>query len=478
MPLQAAALSTDIPSTIFLHPFSLSHMPNHLSRRSFVKSVGLTGVGVWTATSGIARAISPNEKLNLAVVGLGRQGCDDLVNMLDENVVAVADADQGYMMRTLTGRVGKHPKAKQLVEKAPFFDDFRVMYDKHEKQIDAVLVATPDHLHFHPAWSAMQRGKHLYQQKPLAHNVWEVRQLTNLAREKKLVTQLGVQRHVNKGLRDGVAIIKSGILGPVKEVYSWMGSGRGGEWTKITEPSTDKLKWDIWLGPSEAVPHRDGLAHYDFRFYWKYGTGDAGNFGCHILDVPYWALDLKYPTKVSVQAGGEKPHAERTPKAMGTTFQFAATDKRPAVTLHWNQGIHANAAKIIKEHKTEAQPLKGVNNIFICEKGTLICGYEDKSPTVVVPNKGTSIEASKNPGAKMFAKSPGFWQEWINACKGDKTAPTCNFDYSGPLTETVLLANVAYRAQATFNWNGEKMEADKPEVTKLLREAYRKGWEI
>jgi predicted dehydrogenase len=450
-------------------PFNLfSHMPQHLSRRSFVKSVGLTGVGVWAATSGAARAISPNEKLNIAIVGLGRQGTLNIKSMMKENIVAITDADHGYMMQKAGEQIEKFPNAR-------LFEDFRIMFDKMDKQIDAVVVSTPDHLHFHPAWSAMQRGKHLYQEKPLAHNVWEVRQLTNLAREKKVATQLGVQRHTNKGLRNGVELVRSGVLGPIKEVYSWVPGGRGGDWTKITEPSTDKLNWDMWLGPTEKIPHRNGLAHYDFRFWWKYGTGEAGNFGCHILDIPFWALDLKYPSKVSGK-GGPTPDPERTPKEMGTTFEFAATDKRPAVTLHWNHGRPEKVTRLMKEHgiENEKKP-KDINNLFISEKGMLFCGYEEHSPYILLPEK--DFEKVK-PTGKMFEKSPGFRQEWIDACKGSKTVPTCNFEYSGPLTETVLLANVAYRTQTSFNWNGEKMEADKPEVTKLLKEAYRKGWEV
>src|SRR3982750_959267 len=147
-------------------------MSQHVSRRMFVKSLGVVGVGYWAATSAIAKIPSPNEKLNIAVVGLGRQGTDDIGDMLKENIVAIADVDHGYMMK----------KAKKMVDKFPqvkLFEDFRVMFDKMDNQIDAVVVATPDHVHFHPAWSAMQRGKHLYQEKPLAHNVWEVRQLPN-----------------------------------------------------------------------------------------------------------------------------------------------------------------------------------------------------------------------------------------------------------------------------------------------------------
>jgi hypothetical protein len=264
-------------------------------------------------------------------------------------------------------------------------------------------------------------------------------------------------------------------LGDIKDVYSWMGGGgRGGVWTKITEPSTDKLNWDLWLGPTERVPHRDGLAHYDFRFWWKYGTGDAGNFGCHILDVPYWALDLKYPTKVACSSGS-KPDPERTPRDLSATFEFPANDKRPGLTLHWHQDDSKKVAEVAKEHKLTAKQLKGINNLFIGEKGMLFCGYNEDSPCILLPDKDF---ADVKPTGTMFEKSPGFRQEWIDACKGSKTAPTCQFDYAGPLTETVLLANIAYRIQGGFAWNAEKMEADNPKVSQYVREAYRKGWEV
>jgi predicted dehydrogenase len=449
-------------------------MSRDFSRRSFFKTVGLSAAGYWaatnswTGTSATARAASPNEKLKIAVVGLGRQGSDDISDMLHENIVAIADVDHGYMMKKAGKMIDKFPKVK-------LFEDFRVMFDTMENQIDAVVVATPDHVHFHPAWSAMQRGKHLYQEKPLAHNVWEVRQLTNLARNKKLATQLGVQRHVHEGLRNGVELVRSGVLGNVKEVYSWMGGpGRGGNWTKITEPPTDKLNWDLWLGPTEHIPYRDGLAHYDFRFWWKYGTGDAGNFGCHVLDVPYWALDLKYPKKVT-SSSKSTPGAERTPTDLSATFEFPATDRRPGLTLHWHQDDPKKVAQVAKEHKLTAQQMKGINNLFIGEKGMLLCGYNQDSLCHLLPEKNF---ADVKPTGTMFEKSPGFRQEWINACKGSTTAPTCQFDYSGPLTETILLANVAYRIQGSFNWNAEKMEADNPKASQYLREAYRKGWEV
>lgn len=451
-------------------------MATKTNRRTFLGSLGLAGTGLWaagTATAAAGRGAWANDKLNIAVVGLGRQGASNLATMLSENIVAICDADEDYAISKFQQAAGKRPEARHVVQNARRFDDFRVMLDQMHQQIDAVVISTPDHLHFHPAWAAMQLGKHVYLEKPMAHNVWEVRQLTKLARDKKLATQLGVQRHEYQGLRNGVELVRSGVLGPVREVYSWIDTDRGGVYphTSPAEPPTSKLNWERWLGPTEAVPYRDGLAHYHFRFWWKYGTGEGGNWGCHVLDVPFWALDLKYPTRVT--GSGPQPDAERTPTAFQSTLEFPATIQRPAVTLHWHQGEPEIFESVIRQHGLNRKQLKDVNSLFIGDKGMLLCGYGQDSPCLLLPEK----DFTAKPTGTLFEPSPGFRQEWINACKGGPAA-TCDFEYSGPLTESVLLANVAFRLQGSFAWDADSLTADNPAASPLLRETYRRGWEV
>lgn len=428
---------------------------SHVSRRQFLSTTAAVAGASYFATHGWAapRAISANDKINIASIGVGGQGKAITSSAIkSHNLVAMCDVDEK--------RAGEHWE-KQT--KAAKFSDFRKMYDKLEKQIDAVAISTPDHMHFHPAYGALMRDKHIYLEKPLAHNVWEVRTLTKLAADRKLATQLGNQRHALQGLRDGVEIIKAGLIGDVSEVHSWIGGNRGmpADLSAPKEPPAG-LDWDLWLGCRPERPYTDKLAPYDWRFWWEFGTGESGNWGCHILDIPYWALDLQYPTNVS--GSGPEPDPLKTPKSMNTTLEFAATSKRPAVKVHWYHGT----PPILAEKKLEAG---GMNNLFIGSKGMLLCGFGKYK---LLPEE--NFKTAKAPST--FTKSPGFHQEWFDAIRGG-TPATCNFAYSGPMAESVLLANIAYRVQGTFGWDGQEMKAQgNPGVDKFLREEYRKGWEV
>ena len=424
-----------------------------LSRRTFTGLAGAAGAGYFAGhgfTDG--RAEGPNDKLGLAVIGTGGQGGSNLRGVSSQNIVAVCDVDER--------RAGK---AFEQFAAGGRFTDFRKMFDAVEKQIDAVVVSTPDHTHFHPAWWALERGKHLYLEKPLAHEVEEVRRLTNAAREKKLATQLGNQRHAKKGLREAVAIVKSGVIGDVKEAHSWIASSRGmpkapGE----TEPVPAGLDWDLWLGPCAARPYTKGFAPYDWRFWWEFGTGETGNWGCHILDIPFWALDLVSPTHVS--GSGPEPDNSRTPTALASRLDFPARGGRPPVALHWYQGRPPIAAE-------QGAGDKAFNTLFIGSEGVLACGFDKWK---LSPEE--KFTGFKGPEPAM-PPSPGFHKEWIEACRGG-TPASCNFDYSGPMTESVLLANIAYRIQGEFDWDAAALQTSRDDATALLRREYRKGWEV
>ena len=428
-----------------------------LSRRTFTGLVGTAGAGYFAGHGfTIARAEGPNDKLNVAVIGTGGQGGSNLRGVSSQNIVAVCDVDER--------RAGK---AFEQFAAGGRFTDFRKMFDAVEKQIDAVVVSTPDHTHFHPAWWALERGKHLYLEKPLAHEVEEVRRLTNAAREKKLATQLGNQRHANKGLREAVAIVKSGVIGDVKEAHSWIASSRGmpkapGE----TEPVPAGLDWDLWLGPCRERPYTKGFAPYDWRFWWEFGTGETGNWGCHILDIPFWALDLVSPTHVS--GSGPEPDNSRTPTALASRRDFPARGGRPPVALHWYQGRPPIAAE-------QGAGDKAFNTLFIGSEGVLACGFDKWK--LYPEEKFTGYRGPGNGPEPAMPPSPGFHKEWIEACRGG-TPASCNFDYSGPMTESVLLANIAYRIQGEFDWDAAALKASRDDATALLRREYRKGWEV
>jgi predicted dehydrogenase len=430
-------------------------MTNRLHRRDLLKTSAVLGMGYWLGTSPAGRAAdSPNEKLNVACIGIGGRGGANVKAMAGENIVALCDVDD----ERAGGMYERFPGAKK-------YYDFRRMLDEMEKQIDAVVVSTPDHTHFHPSMMAMTMGKHLYVEKPMAHSVWEVRQMTDLAREKKLATQLGAQRHAMSNMHRVVELIKSGAIGQVSEVYSWIGGTRGMPEvpTEFEEPPSH-LKWDLWLGPAKERPYHKTYCPYGWRFWWDFGTGETGNWGCHILDIPFWALDLKYPQTVDVS--GPPVHPETTPKSMHAVFEFPKSGDRPAVTLDWQ---HTAAPEVLKKYNL---PGKGANTLFIGDEGMLLCGFGMRK---LYPEEKFR---DFTPPAETVPDSPGFHREWIDACKGGQPA-TCHFDYSGPLTETVLLGNAAYRAKGGFTWDAASLTTKgNPRVAQFIKTSYRDGWEV
>jgi predicted dehydrogenase len=428
-------------------------MQNSIQRRDFFKATAAVSAGYWISTSATrALSQSPNEKLNLALIGIGGRGGDNLRAVAKQNIVALCDVDEK-----------RGAKGFEQFPNARRFHDFRKLFDEVERQIDAVVISTPDHTHFHPTYWAFERGKHVYLEKPLAHSVWAVRKLTDMARAKKLATQLGVQRHTLGGIRNAVALVQSGVIGAVKECHSWISGDRGmPPIPKQPQPVPPHLKWDLWLGPARERPYHETYCPYGWRFWWDFGTGETGNWGCHILDIPFWALGLKYPTRVD--ASGPEPHAETTPKQMTTRFDFPADQKRGPVTLHWYHGT----PPILAQLKLEG---RNFNNLFIGSEGMLLCGFGAYKLLPAEKHKDVAPDQSK------LYKSPGFYNEWFNACKGSDPA-SCNFDYSGPMAETVLLGNVAYRAGG-YDWDHENLKAGgNDKANSLLRDEFRKGWEI
>lgn len=430
-------------------------MPSQLTRRSMLQTSAAAGAGFWLGTASRSRAAdSPNEKLSIACIGIGGQGRSNVDGTgKHENIVALCDVDE----KRAGDAFEKYPKAKRFV-------DFRKLFDEMEKSIDAVTISTPDHTHYHPALWAMTRGKHVYLEKPLAHNVWEVRELTKLAAEKKLATQLGAQRHAMASLRNGVEIARSGVLGEINEVHCWVGGDRGMPKIPTDRPPVPaNVDWDLWLGPAKERPYHSTYCPYGWRFWWDFGTGETGNWGCHILDIPFWALDLKTPTRI--EAYGPAVHEATTPKEMHVVYDFPANDKRGPVSLKWH---HTKSdPPVLAEHSVKGD---GFNTFFIGKKASLLCGF---GKWKLVPSEG--FADYKPP--KTFADSPGFHKEWLNAIRGGEPA-SCNFGYTGPLTETVLLGNVAYRAGEKFEWDAEKLETvGSAKAQVLIREEYRKGWE-
>jgi len=429
-------------------------MTRTIHRRDALKTTVALGTGLLLWTRKAPGAESLNEKLNIACIGVGGQGAANVSGLSSQNLVAFADVDDQRAAKTYQ----QYPKVKR-------YRDYRRMLDDLHGKLHAVAISTPDHMHFHPAYMAMQYGLHVYLEKPLGHNLWEIRTLTELARKKKLATQLGVQRHTAANMHRVVELVKSGAIGEVREVHSWMSGSRG-----MPEVPTDRpqvpahLDWDLWIGPAKYRPYHPTICPYGWRFWWNYGSGETGNFGCHILDIPFWALDLTYPTRV--EGSGPPVDPERSPKSMHVQYEFPAHRGRPPVTLHWYHA--AKGPDILRKHNL---PDKDNNTLMIGSKGMLLCGFGSRS---LLPKD--KFADFKTP-APSIPDSPGFHQEFIDACRGGRPA-TCCFDYSGPLTETVIVGNVAYRAGA-FDWDAKALTpVGNKTAEALIRETYREGWKV
>lgn len=422
-----------------------------ITRRSAIKTTAAVSAGIWTSSQSQVRAESANEKLDIAVIGVGGQGRSNLNGVgSSQNIVALCDLDESRSGNAFEN----YPKAKK-------FKDFRRMFDDMSSQIDAVVISTPDHTHFHPAMIALGLGKHVYCEKPMAHSVWECRQMTDLAREKGVATQLGVQRHTIPNVHRVIELIQSGTIGEVKECHSWVGGDRGmPELPKSFPPVPAHLDWNLWLGPAKYRPYSPAYAPYKWRFWWDFGTGETGNWACHILDIPFWALGLTYPNRVD--ASGPEVDAQRTPKSMTTKMHFPTCRDGNPVDLHW---YHAKSGPDIL--KKLGLSHKGNNTLFIGSKGKLLCGFG---------NRKVIMDGGHQTPDKFIPDSPGFHKEWIDACKGGPKA-TCNFDYSGPLSETALLGNTGYRAGG-FDWDAKTLSAKgNDNAAQFIRTEYRKGWE-
>ena len=404
----------------------------------------------------------PSEKLNIAGIGIGGRGEGDLHECGSENVVALCDVDDAYAARVYT----KYPQARK-------WHDFRKMLDA-QKDIDAVVIATPDHLHAPIAMAAIKRGKHVYCEKPLTHSIWEARQVAEAAREAGVATQLGNQGQASEENRLVSEFIADGAIGPVREVHAWCNryiSPRGIDRPKETPPVPGTLNWDLWLGPARNRPYHPCYLPFSWRGWWDFGTGVLGDIGCHQLDPVFRALKLGYPTTVEACSSGV--NEETAPQSSIVRFEFPEREGMPALTLTWYDG------GLMPQRPPELEEgLRFGNaddNLFIGDDGKML-GHR------LIPE--SRMKDYKKPPRKI-PRSPGHHKEWLIACKGGPPARS-NFDWAGPLTEVVLLGNVALRMEKqlyekglTLHCDGPNMRiTNLPEANKYLRDEYRNGWAL
>lgn len=443
--------------------------PNRTHRREFLKrgaATGAVGFGYWASPRCFGQAeatklpTSPNEKLNLAVIGVARRGAANLDEVQSQNIVALCDVDG----KALDGAAQRFPKAAK-------YTDFRKLLEAPKEKFDAVLVAIADHCHVPASVMAMNLGKHVYCEKPLAHNVYEARLAAETAKKQKRVTQMGTQIHAEPNYRRVVELIQSGAIGPVSEVHVFIDKvwSPYGDAPRKEQPVPASLDWDAWLGPAPEQPYRTNTLPANWRKWWDFGNGTLGDMGCHYMDLPFWALGLRYPTRV--EAEGPPVDLEGTPHWIKVRYDFPARGQQPAVTMTWYDG----GRKPEKMAEWDLKPEWKNGVVFIGTEGRYL--FADYSQRRLFP----AIKfAGYQPPPKSIPDSPGHHNEWIRAClANDPSKTSCNFDYSGALSETVLLGNVAYRMGKPLDWDAKSLRAtNAPEAIKFLRREYRKGWEL
>ena len=435
-------------------------MSHRFDRRQFLArsaaGIGLAG-GLMVLPSW---AVSPNEKLNVAVIGVSGRGGGNLdgVSATDlVNIVALCDVDS----EKLGKRTERFPGAKT-------YADFRKMLDELDKQIDAVVVSTPDHTHAPAGVMAMKMGKHCYCEKPLAWSVHEARTMATLANEKKLATQMGTQIHALDNYRRVVELVQAGAVGPIREVHAWANADySGGKTPTETPPVPPNLNWDLWLGPAKFRPYHPDYAPFKWRGWQDFGHGGLGDFYCHYCDLPFWALKLRHPTKVEAEGPPLADYPDATPPWLIVRYEFPERAGLPPVKLTWYNG--AKRPPLQKEANLPDWPA-GV--LFVGEKGLLLSGYMEHH---LYPEEKFADYQRPEPS---IPASIGHHKEWIEACRSGGPT-TCNFDYSGALTEAALLGTVSYRTQSALDWDAANLKATNcPAAEAWVYRKYRDGWTL
>ncbi|MBD0832950.1 Gfo/Idh/MocA family protein [Aestuariibaculum sediminum] len=475
---------------------------NAINRRHFIKRTALTGIGITIIPRRVLGKgfTAPSDKLNIAVIGGGGKGYTDAIHSWNNdknNITAICDVDWGQSKRLMD----KFPNAAK-------YKDFRKLFEDNN-DFDAVTISTPDHTHAVIAMAAMQLGKHVYVQKPLTHNIYEARTLTNAANRYKIVSQMGNQGASGHGVKQMIKWFDAGLIGTVSEVQAWTDRP---VWPQGIEPPTEKptllnsLDWDSWIGPAQWVDYHPSYHPFKWRGWWNFGTGALGDMGCHLMDPPYRILGLGYPTEVESSVGAiykklwePENNPESCPPSSRTQLKFSATTKNKSdVTLTWTDGgLRPFHPELIPADHPIGENNSSNGVLMIGDKGIMTCGTYGRNPKVYLNNG--DVLTPNDLGTNILPEH-GHHTAWIEACKEGygkekHQALTSSFDYAGPLTETVLMGNLAIRSymltkpkgdnkvdypgRKRLLWNGEQMKITNfDEANQFVKREYRAGWSL
>ncbi len=426
------------------------------SRRKFISRTATVAAGISIVPRHVLGGVgytAPSDALNIAGIGVGGMGAANLGNITGQNIVALADVDWKYA----AGTFNRYPKAKK-------YKDYRKMFDDMSKDIDAVVIATPDHTHAITAADSMKLGKHVYLQKPLTHSIYESRYLTQLAKETGVATQMGNQGHSGEGTRLFAEWIQNGEIGDPIEAHSWTNRPiwpQGLERPKEQPPVPATLDWDLFIGPANYRPYHPSYTPWNWRAWWDFGTGALGDMGCHLIDPVYFALNLGQP--IAFEGSSSQVNTESAPIAEKVTYYFPERKKlnnikMPELKFTWYDG------GLLPERPKGMIPGKimgddGGGAMVVGTKGTIICSTYGRDPYIV---------GRENDPPKVKKTIPrvstSHEMDWVRACKepkGSRTEASSNFMYSGPFNEVVVMGDLAVRLQdlkKKLEWDAEKME--------------------
>lgn len=439
---------------------------SNLTRRRFLRqaalSAGAVSLGPWAVP---ARAQPAGAKLNLAIIGVGGRGHANMMAMAGEQIVALCDVDRSRL-----------ETAARLFPQARKYADFRELFDK-EKDLDAAVVSTPDHTHAPASVRAMQRGLHVYCEKPLTHSVYEARVMTEVAAQKKVITQMGTGAQSSEPHIRAVEMIQAGAIGDVVEAHCWTNRPiwpQGQDRPQGEDAVPANLNWDLWVGPSPMRPFKEKYPEgplkgkpvyhpFVWRGWWDFGTGALGDIAPHIMNVVFWALELGAPTSVEAECSERK--AETFPEWSIVRFEFPARGNRPPVKLTWYDGGRRPPAELV-----DGEPLPDNGTLFVGRKGRLVV-----EGLKLYPKKDF---AGYQPPAPTLPRRIDIHADWLRAIKeGGQTG--CHFGYAGPMTEAYLLGNIALKVGRRIDWDPVGLKVTNcPEANRYVKREYRPGWEV